>query len=199
MKTVPFNEEQAKAGRPVATRLLDPYHVDVVCVEKDWAWCREPYGYNRPATYRIDALFHPAAPAPGHNPLGLDEWTVGTHRGGRLLAEAEIDLTRPLTGDIEAWVGGSWVRLAGGNSTGNTYRTHKPPGYFLPKPKTRMIRPDELPELFIWRESEKEAHPYVTKLSNWADNEIQSAVREGWQWSRSLDGPWRPFTVEETP
>ena len=75
--------------------------------------------------------------AAGHNPDKLTEARVCVEEGWRLLAPEEI-VSRNPTHDIQLWLSGSrqWAAdcPARGSVVDATYRTKKPPGYFLPKP-----------------------------------------------------------------
>lgn len=196
MKTIPFNAEQAKAGRPLITTvtfrpLLLIHHDD------DKAWVRGNEGFHWVAS--LDSLGHAADPAPGHNPQGLDEWTVGCHEGWRLLEKEEI-VNRTATEDILYWTNGcqEWDWPAIGNDLNITYRTKRPSGYFLPaKPVTRPLRPDELEPIVLIQKRDEEV--YVTTPERWTNEDIRKAIAQGSRWSRSLDGPWLPFTTEEKP
>lgn len=200
MKTIPFNLEHAKAGRPVGLKnykgIIDRTG-KVLSVHNDAAWFLQD-GDNSPLTYMASQLFHPADPCPGHNPAQLDEWKVGTHEGWRLLEPGEI-VNRKATGDIEGWCKNQWGSpYYAGNLQQITYRTRRPPGYFLPKVVTRNIRPDELPKVFIVSSEGDLSSLWVTAGARWAEIEIGNAVGAKWLWSRSLDGPWNKFTVEES-
>lgn len=98
---------------------------------------QQPPGYFLPKEKQI---------AEGHNPDKLTVKQVGD--GWRLLAEEEI-ADRELTTDIERWNRYSqvWENYAPlvGNQRATTYRTQKPPGYFLPnhEPKKGVVK--------IWR------------------------------------------------
>ena len=194
MKTVPFNAEQAKAGRPVVASGRCP--VSVLAVDGTVAWVRLLGTCCRQAFYTHE-LFHPADPAPGHNPAGLDEWQVETRDGWRLLEREELDDQRDSTGEIEAWtLSETWSAFGcfdGYEET--TYRTKRPPGHFLPRPKTRPIRQEELPEAIVVKNTDD--YVWVTYSRNMTQNQIGDLANRGSLWSRSLDGPWRPFTVED--
>jgi hypothetical protein len=62
---------------------------------------------------------------------------------------------------------------------------------------TRPIRPDELPDEFLLREPDGTVYlickKYIADGADW----IQRRIDRTSKWSRSLDGPWLPFTVEE--
>jgi len=86
-----------------------------------------------------DVATCPDVRAAGHNPHGLTVAQVGA--GWRLLAEEEIIGERHLYGDdrhgLERWAGVSWDATGwSGNSVESTYRTKRPPGFFLPKEAT---------------------------------------------------------------
>ena len=88
------------------------------------------------AVYGAEAPTEPIASpiAQGHNPAKLTEVQVGVAAGWRLLAREEI-ATRESTTDIAAWVWSNrWTSPWRGSCGACTYRTKKPPGYFLPKP-----------------------------------------------------------------
>lgn len=86
--------------------------------------------------------------APGHNPDRLTVEQVG--KGWRLLSAAEqaarrrlfYDEGRQTTIHIQLWNGAAWDSSSWtGRNAETTYRTSKPPGYFLPKkgkPVTRQ-------------------------------------------------------------
>lgn len=195
MKTVPFNAEQAKAGRAVS-QFADTNHQRLICLvhaEQNMAWIRVGLSHDIVPT---TCLSHPAAPAPGHNPAQLDEWTVGVHEGWRLLTVDEIRERQP-TNDIECWpvADSCWSKFPSvGNAIFNTYRTRKPPGYFLPKVTTRNLRPDELPDQVLVR---RNGGVFLCGNIPWSETGIDGNAKYGSEWSRSLDGPWHPFTVEE--
>ena len=73
--------------------------------------------------------------AEGHNPDNVTEEQVGVSQGWRCLSTEEV-LARKgkdSTEDIEAWSkpSGAWFGYMVGNYVGLTYRTKRPPGYFL--------------------------------------------------------------------
>lgn len=71
--------------------------------------------------------------APGHNPDKLTIAQVGD--GWRLLSADETRVYRAATDEIQCWEGARWsAAWWSGSDSGLTYRTQKPPGYFLPKP-----------------------------------------------------------------
>ena len=81
-----------------------------------------------------DVAICPDVRAAGHNPRGLTVAQVGA--GWRLLAEEEIIAERRLHGGdryaIEAWIGSGWDATGwAGNEAMYTYRTKKPPGFFV--------------------------------------------------------------------
>lgn len=84
-----------------------------------------------------DVTLHGAKIAAGHNPAGLTVAQVGA--GFRLLAPEEICRAKARlnsTGfrkDIQAWERGWDDSEWAGDSDHKTYRTAKPPGFFLPK------------------------------------------------------------------
>ena len=84
---------------------------------------------------KLRVLADAASPiAAGHNPGKLTEAQVCVEDGWRLLAPAEIR-ARASTDDIQAWVADErWASFFSGDQRWITYRTKKPPGYFLPKP-----------------------------------------------------------------
>jgi hypothetical protein len=190
MKTAPFNSEQANSGRQVVYKSKN---VKVITTDGDVAWCVFDFHH---VTIRFHALSHPADPAPGHNPDCLDEWTVGTHEGKRLLVLEEINPSRPGKDDIEIWSAeqNEWAVGFGGASLRRTYRTKRLPGYFLPtKPVTRNLRPDEFPRDYLTMGSNNE--PWLNTGAS--EEHIERGVSGGWRWSRSLDGPWNEFTTTE--
>lgn len=76
---------------------------------------------------------HGTARAAGHNPHGLTVAQVGV--GYRLLAREEIIDGVRSPGEklaIEMWYTSCWSADWSGNSFSYTYRTKKPPGFFLP-------------------------------------------------------------------
>lgn len=85
---------------------------------------------------QTDVDLHGAKIAAGHNPDGVTVVQVGA--GWRLLAPEEICRTGERlnsTGfwkDIQAWEEGWNESGWDGNSPGHTYRTARPPGFFLP-------------------------------------------------------------------
>lgn len=78
----------------------------------------------------------------GHNPAQLTEEDVGVEDGWRLLTDDEI-VERDSTVDIHCWSGKTWCTSYRGDRTSLTYRTKRPPGYFLPKPKQRVPLTEE--------------------------------------------------------
>lgn len=81
-----------------------------------------------------DVATCPNARAAGHNPHGLTVAQVGV--GYRLLAREEIiDGVRSPEEQlaIEMWDNIGWSPGWNGNSVSYTYRTKKPPGFFLPR------------------------------------------------------------------
>lgn len=195
MKTAPFNAEQAKAGRPV---LESGYKIDVIAYCGKHVWCNRPESTSGPLTYYAEELYHPADPASGHNPAQLDEWQVGVHEGQRTLAREEALCRRAEFCDgLEVWNASAkeWFPAVCGINEHYTYRTRRPPGFFLPKVVTRNLRRDELPEKFIFRDSVGCVWiEYRNQLKScWIDEQPGTCSA----WSRSLDGPWKPFTVEE--
>lgn len=189
MKTVPFNAEQAKAGRALLWH-SDLHAVSLIHTEREQAWVKGRSGeFLCPTRF----LVHRSYPAPGHNPAQLDEWTVGTHEGWRLLEKEEIRC-REETPDIQAWALNHWEDGSyAGSVSCNTYRTRRPPGYFLPKVVTRNIRQDELPKEIIVSEPAGFIYMVTEPDQSW----IEHAAKQNHRWSRSLDGPWNKFTVEE--
>lgn len=80
-----------------------------------------------------DVTLHGAKIAAGHNPAGVTVAQVGA--GWRLLAPEEIAPpdSREYTEGIQRWIVPNWdgSKWRGTDATG-TFRTAKPPGFFLP-------------------------------------------------------------------
>jgi len=103
-------------------------------------------------TYRTKkpvGFYLPKSPiAGGHNPRGLTEEQVGVKDGWRTLSVEErqalkADYHSSTTAGVEYWQTGSsggWASPATGCCTPDTYRTKKPVGFYLPKPKAKLIR-----------------------------------------------------------
>lgn len=166
MKTIPFNREQAMAGRPVVTTYNETSH------RASWCGARiAVITYNGiESVVDIRDLFHPADPAPGHNPDGLDEWTVRTHEGWRLRTLEETEL---LTEECEAWLSDAqaWRKTAHAGiepPVEFTYRTKRLTGYFLPKPNPalRLVRLDEIPAA-CWLKDPEGHVCLLSEISNW--------------------------------
>jgi hypothetical protein len=106
--------------------------------------CRESIVYNWDD---VDGTTHwmpippppkPSPIAPGHNPDKLTCAQVETDKGWRLFEAEELGIYRDLTLEIQAFMRGAWDTNSWAGDCGDfTYRTQKPPGYFLPKPAAK--------------------------------------------------------------
>lgn len=197
MKPTNENEYLDRHGKPIdvynypesASReaLRDYQHAVEVAHERDglpveggpvsafrWGQIASPlWAWDNGTRYRI------AAPkiAKGHNPDGLTEEQVGINYGWRLLEPEEIAV-RDNTPLIEGWDGTFWSNGHGigycGNSDRNTYRTKRPPGYFLPKKQET----DEEAAERIWHETEigeeSFAVRFARKLLEWERSKNKS-------------------------
>lgn len=117
----------------------------------------------------------PPLPSPicaGHNPDRLTEEQVGVAEGWRLLTEEEQKERVGKRGEfsIEGWIDNKWDDLwCGGPWIGRcgltTYRTKRPPGYFLPKPKARVpLTADDIPAPICWLRQGSGAPRLVTEI-----------------------------------
>lgn len=178
-----------EAGKKVEYR---PYH------EKTWIPDSEPCWDWKFYDYRIAA----SPIAAGHNPDKLTEEQVEIKHGWRLLEPAEI-CNRPVTFDIQIY-GTSWCTCAtNGSVKSYTYRTLRPPGYFLPK--TRQLRAsdwDGMPVVWVRGKKTPTYHWLVTDIKT--EMFCMSSVPCSWdlseteQYEWSTDRKtWRSFTIEE--
>jgi len=112
-----------------ALEYFDQHYHDWLPIKTNRVPLNWPYLRFRIARDPLDEL------APGHNPAKLTCRQVGTHEGWRLLEPGELDPFRPLLKEIECWRGERWsCRAWSGGLASETYRTRKPPLYFLPEP-----------------------------------------------------------------
>ena len=73
------------------------------------------------------------------------------------------------------------------------------PCYVEEQPKLRNISPDELPDEFVLS-ARNCSGPFmlVNKNKLWdCEFYIKEYIKNGYFWSRSLDGPWNSFQVED--
>lgn len=107
-----------------------------------WKPCEPSWNFYK-YNYRITT----SPIAAGHNPDKLTEYQVGVKGGWRLLERDEIYDGRGATREIQVWNGQEWITNACfGDEPSLAYRTQKPPGYFLPKPKERKpLGPEDFP------------------------------------------------------
>lgn len=88
--------------------------------------------------HNYDYRVAPSPIAPGHNPDQLTEEQVEVKFGWRLLTEEEIG-ERPPTFDIQLYTARGWATdKVSGDVRDYTYRTRRPPGFFLPKPAPKL-------------------------------------------------------------
>lgn len=152
----------------------------------------------------------PPQPSPicaGHNPDGLTEEQVGVKEGWRLFSEAEIQYTDTLTDPamaehygtepIEKWSDGRWV-FGFGNYCVYTYRTRKPAGFYLPKPKRRVpLTADDLPTPVCWMRNgagRSERNPPCLVTEIWDSAIVIGSGSTGglrMSWRELTDGGWQ--------
>lgn len=149
--------QAAHAGRKIERKLHGAADWQIV-TNPMWNWT----SYD----YRIA----PSPIAPGHNPDQLTEEQVEVKFGWRLLTDEEIG-DRPGTFDIQLYTSKGWATdKVSGDVPDYTYRTLRPPGFFLPKPAPKL-RPisakDWEPYPVIWvRESHTpESVGFVTQIT----------------------------------
>lgn len=113
------------------------------------------YKYYRLAPDPLDEI------APGHNPYHLSVHQIGS--GVRTLSAEEHEALRSLksypTSDIQGWFGVGWVPDCNGCSPSATYRTQRPPGYFLPKPEPARYTVEEIASWLVAANSALLSHP----------------------------------------
>lgn len=140
--------------------------------------------------------------AEGNNPQKLTEDQVGVKDGWRLLTSEEVDTPRDsLIADIERWSDDrrSWDNSHwSGNMRSCTYRTKKPAGFFLPKPKiAEGHNPRELTEEQVgvgngWRLLTKEEHDALGRKPT----DVRRAASRDIEWLTSWEDSvrWKPVT-----
>lgn len=156
---------------------------------------------------RIDTI------APGHNPAGLTVSQVG--EGWRLLSREEIAEREP-TEEISAWSKclKEWNEFGtrSGEDLSITYRTHRPNGYFLPKPerdnfaKIRAFLTKHNADEIEWDaidEIESDDAQQSAVNSELADGKNpvcpdQNSVRKFDEWWHTIGSGIRPLSNEDT-
>lgn len=165
------------------------------CQDKSWQTASTPNWNWHIYDYRIA----PPSIASGHNPDKLTEKQVDTKEGWRLLAPEEIR-GRNVTFDIQLYDKSWRILAASGSNEKYTYRTLRPPGYFLPK--TRPLRKEDwdgLPVVWV-KNPNNNAEAAVMRIDDVGF--ICCGIRYSWNadtaftWSTDRK-TWRPFIIEE--
>lgn len=123
-------------GKKVEFRRNDSFSTSAWTLNNEPVWNWGDYNY-RLAPDPLDAI------APGHNPAKLTVRQVG--EGFRLWSEDEIG--SPSDAKTKYWDGIRWHEVAfqgAATCAEDTYRTRKPPGYFLPKPEPARYTVEEI-------------------------------------------------------
>ncbi len=214
MSLIPFNLEHAKAGRVIRHRIYEHnggrlYDVLPTGIRKPIVVVWDQDGAIPPTydTHEAADLCHdaddgfvcPIDLAPGHNPDNLTNEIVGTKDGWRLLTVEEVQARQArisadpdknwVNSNIESWLSytARWECGFTGASQDYTYRTQKPPGFFLaPKTKTVNKTVADLPRRPFW----------VLRLEDTGDSSISYWASRNYRYAETLDGPWLPFTKE---
>lgn len=232
-KLIPFTIERWKAGRYVGIQytdlpvrkiwlrehdnyplIVDVGHATVYCLTADG---REHINLVTQPSHLKLVIYDDTDPldeiCEGHNPGRLTRRQVETDKGWRLLEREEISENRRSIEEIYAWeVTGFWSKVMyHGDCVSITYRTRKPPGYFLPKPRrTRHLRAadwDGLPVIwFRWIATVTPCEFLVVCITDLEEFRIGDvwysfAAKEtlsNAEWSTDRVN-WKPFTVEEAP
>lgn len=181
--------------------------------KETWAlWTAFPYFDPTRYRYRIA----PSPIAAGHNPDKLTEEQIGVSEGWRLLSVEERKAINDNTsansahGLTQRWTDNAWSDISAGNSSLYTYRTKQPPGYFLPKPKTKVqLGPEDFPPGTLIRCSKEwpKVPWFLYAITDIGLNVRWPDVRRAHSWmdltilylERSLDGgkTWLPCYKEE--
>jgi len=125
-----------------------------------WDWYTEEYRIAKPTI------------APGHNPDNLSVEQVG--EGCRLLDKeeiAEIQKAGYNYFDVAVWNKSIsvWTSLLASPTFNRTYRTSKPPGYFLPKPS---ITPRNIVGLITHLIDKRESYNHYLRTSDLFDHDV---------------------------
>lgn len=165
----------------------------------DWQFAPVPYWDWLRYDYRIAPTI-----AAGHNPDQLTEEQVEVDKGWRLLAPEEIQ-ERPVTADIQMWVD-IWTTFhANGSIKAYTYRTLRPPGYFLPKTRPTTAKDwEEYPVIWVRDRKNTTRHElvHIIRPEDFGYGfhvglyESFESAKTYLEWSPDRIN-WRPFTVNE--
>lgn len=151
-KLIPFSAADAKAGREIVWSGGTPIEARPIWEGKAVVVLESERG-----EYLADkaSIFHPSILAAGHNPAGLDTWAVGEHEERRLLAADELKylcekFNSFSQGEVQFFDGVIWKDTDPqiyDRWQKFTYRTRKPPGYFLTKKEWRPMTEAEVRSL----------------------------------------------------
>ncbi len=213
MNFIPFNLEHAKAGRLVYHRVFDRkggrlHSVLPGGIRNPYLVVWFLYSETSPTydTHEVADLCHdaddgfvcPSDIAPGHNPDNLTNEIVGTKDGWRLLTVEEVKdrFQADNNPDIARWCGCRWHSFVSGDCELYSYRTKKPPGFFLkPRMKTVNKTVADLPRRPFWIMCMDWDGPRGA-TAGLCDATINYWAEHNVRYSETLDGPWLPFTKE---
>lgn len=170
---------------------------DLQC-ERNWQWKNDQCiklasagdgDYFTPSYQELLENFEILRPGQDWQPCWVDEFNPADYQPGQLVDEPTADkLARAGVALEYKDSNGDWVKHGGCFFAGHPLRVAAPP-------VMRDLRPDELPPMFLADLGEK--YPAVVDVITINNNWLKWCVNNNHKWSRSLDGPWNSFQVEE--